>query len=338
MNAFLYRLAEKVRRNEPIPFPLAALLEVCTPAVRIGMWARRRQARVRVPARVISFGNITAGGTGKTPAVIERARTEIAARRKVAVLTRGYGSRQEKMPTAAGSWVPPHGLYLVMGDEAALIIRNLPRVLVVKCADRVAAAHMAIKELGCDTLLLDDGFQHVRLERDENIVVIDATNPFGNGRLIPRGILREPVNALRRATAFLLTRCDQVQDFSPLIETLRALCPDVPIRTTRHAPRHLSRLKDRHVVALEFLRDRPVKAVCAIAHPEAFFRTLEQLGARITERIALPDHAELPEEALEGKNVVLITEKDAARFRSVRGNVLALHVELEDFPCQCNRG
>ena len=338
MNAFLYRLAEKVRRNEPIPFPLAALLEVCTPAVRIGMWARRRQARVRVPARVISFGNITAGGTGKTPAVIERARREIAAGRKVAVLTRGYGSKQGNEPIVATLSSTIEDLYDMLGDEGTLILRNAPGVVVVKCPDRVAGARAAIGQHGCDTLLLDDGFQHVRLERDENIVVIDATNPFGNGRLIPRGILREPLTALRRATAIILTRCDQVRDPVPVVEMLRTICPHVPIRTTRHAPRHLSRLKDRHVVALEFLRDRPVKTVCAIAHPEAFFKTLEQLGARITERIALPDHAELPEEAMEGKNVVLITEKDAARLRSVKGNVLALHVELEDFPCQCNRG
>jgi tetraacyldisaccharide 4'-kinase len=332
MNAFLYRLAEKVRRNEPIPFPLAALLEACTPAVRIGMWARRRQARVRVPARVVSFGNITAGGTGKTPAVIERARQEIAAARKVAVLTRGYGSKQGKELIVATPSTPIEDLYGMLGDEGALILRNAPGVIVVKCADRVTGARAAIGEHGCDTLLLDDGFQYVRIERDENIVVIDATNPVGNGRLIPRGILREPVKALRRATAFLLTRCDQVQDFSPLIETLGALCPDVPIRTTRHAPKHLSRLDNRGAVTLEFLRGKPVKALCAIAHPEAFFTTLEQLGARITERIALPDHAEIPAAAMEGEGITVITEKDAVRLGSARSNMLSLHIELEDYP------
>ncbi|MCX6376346.1 MAG: tetraacyldisaccharide 4'-kinase, partial [Armatimonadetes bacterium] len=151
-------------------------------------------------------------------------------------------------------------------------------------------------------------------------------------RLIPRGILREPLTALRRATAIILTRCDQVRDPVPVVEMLRTICPRVPVRTTRHAPRHLSRLKDRHVVALEFLRDRPVKAVCAIAHPEAFFKTLEQLGARITERIALPDHAEIPAAAMEGEGITVITEKDAVGLGSARSNMLSLHIELEDYP------
>jgi len=331
MKDLFYRLAEKIRKNEPIPFPLAALLEAGTPVVRIGMWARSRRPRVRVPARVISFGNITAGGTGKTPAVIERARREIAAGHKVAVLTRGYGSKQEKNPIVATLSTPLEDLCGVLGDEGALILRNAP-CIVVKCPDRVAGAHVAIEEYGCDTLLLDDGFQYVRLERDEDIVVIDTTNPFGNGRLIPRGILREPLMSLGRASAFLLTRCDQVKDPAPMIETLRAISPHSPIRTTRHAPKYLSRVDDASTVGLEFLRGKPIKAVCAIANPEAFFKTLEQLGARITQRLALPDHSELPEEALEGKSITVITEKDAVRLMSARPNVLSLHVEIEDFP------
>jgi tetraacyldisaccharide 4'-kinase len=331
MKDLFYRLAEKVRKNEPIPFPLAALLEAGTPVVRIGMWARTRRPRVRVPARVISFGNITAGGTGKTPAVIERARNEIAAGHKVAVLTRGYGSKQEKKPIVATLSTPLEDFCRVLGDEGALILRNA-RCVVVKCADRVAGAHVAVEDYGCDTLLLDDGFQYVRLERDEDIVVIDATNPFGNGHLIPRGILREPFKALRRATGIILTRCDQVQDIALTIEKLRAISPHAPIRTTRHAPKYLSRVDDGSTVPLEFLRGKPVKAMCAIANPEVFFKTLEQLGARITQRLALPDHSELPVEALEGKGITIITEKDAVRLMSARPNVLSLRVEIEDFP------
>ena len=331
MKDLFYRLAEKVRKNEPIPFPLAALLEAGTPVVRIGMWARTRRPRVRVPARVISFGNITAGGTGKTPAVIERARKEIAAGHKVAVLTRGYGSKQEKKPIVATLSTPLEDFCRVLGDEGALILRNA-RCVVVKCADRVAGAHVAVEDYGCDTLLLDDGFQYVRLERDEDIVVIDATNPFGNGHLIPRGILREPVKALRRATGIILTRCDQVQDFTPIIEKLKAISPHVPIRTTRHAPKYLTRIDDGSTVPLEFLRDKPVRAACAIAQPEAFFKTLEQLGARITDRLALPDHSKLPLESFENEAVTVITEKDAVKLASSGSNVLSLHVEIRNYP------
>ena len=332
MNAFLYRLAEKIRKNEPIPFPLAALLAAGTPVVRAGMWARLRQPRVRVKARVISFGNITAGGAGKTPAVIERARRELDAGRRVAVLTRGYGSRREKAPVAATSAMRGGDLHRAVGDEPAMIARNVPGVVVVKCPDRVAGARVAIDEYGCDTLLLDDGFQYVRLERDEDIVVIDATNPFGNGRLIPRGILREPVEALRRATALVLTRCDQARDLGSVKEILGTLCPGVSIRQTRHAPKHLSRVADGETLSIEFLRGRQVRAVCGIAQPEAFFRTLELQGAVIAERVALPDHAELPAEALDGEDIIVMTEKDAVRLRSARPNVLSLHIELEDYP------
>ena len=169
------------------------------------MWCRLQCPRTRVNARVISFGNITAGGTGKTPAVIERARQEVASGRKVAVLTRGYGSQSKESLIVANE--SSEDLYLRIGDEPALIARKVPRAIVIKCADRVLAAKTAIDEHGCDTLIMDDGFQHVRLERDENIVLIDAANPFGNGHLLPRGILREPLHALKRATHFILTRC-----------------------------------------------------------------------------------------------------------------------------------
>jgi tetraacyldisaccharide 4'-kinase len=202
----------------------------------------------------------------------------------------------------------------------------------VKCPDRVSGAHTAIEECGCDTLLLDDGFQYVRLERDEDIVVIDATNPFGNGHLIPRGVLREPLEALRRATRIILTRCDQVQNIDSIIERLRAISPHVPIRTTRHSPKYLTRVADGSTVALEFLRGKPVRAACAIAHPDAFFKTLEQLGAQIEERLTLPDHSELPAEGLKSEDITVITEKDAMRLALAGSNVLSLHIEIRNYP------
>jgi tetraacyldisaccharide 4'-kinase len=330
MNRLVHRLAERVRRNEPIPLPLAAVLTAATPAVRFGMWGRRLRAATRVDARVISFGNVSAGGAGKTPAVIERARLEMAQGRKVAVLTRGYGSRQRPGPVAVDTAKQAEDLYAVLGDEPALIARKVPGVVIVKCADRVAAAHAAIRDYGCDTLILDDGFQYVRLVRDEDIVVIDATNPFGNGHLIPRGILREPIEALRRATAILLTRCDQASNVPGLIAELRDLGPGVPIRTTRHAPASLWRVSDGAQMPLDAIRGRPVRAVCAIANPEAFFATLESLGASIRDRIPLPDHYEIPAAALMSSDMVVVTEKDAVRMMSTPNTVYALGVELED--------
>ncbi len=331
MNAFAYRLAERIRRNEPIPLPLSVVLHAATPAVRAGMWLRLRRPRVRVDARVISFGNITAGGTGKTPAVIERARAEMASGHRVAVLTRGYGTRQETNPLAFDPEHPVDDPYRLLGDEPALIARKVPGAIIVKCADRVAAARMAIETFNADTLILDDGFQHVSLERDENVAVIDATNPFGNGALIPRGILREPVHALRRATSILLTRCDQTADLQALRATLRDVCPDTPVRMTRHAPRNLLRLADGECLPLDAVRGRRIRAVCGIANPEGFFRTLESLGAELVERVTLPDHHEIPRAALTGTDMVIVTEKDASRLNDATENVCALAIELEPF-------
>ena len=326
----VHALAERIRRGEPIPLPIAALLTAATPFQRFGMWRRLNGPRVRLKgprpglkARVISFGNLTAGGTGKTPAVIERARAETAAGKRVAVLTRGYGRK----------WVPAETL----ADEPALIARLVPGVTIMQSADRVAAGRKAIEDYGCDTLILDDGFQYVRLERDENVLLVDATNPFGTGRLVPRGILREPVESAARATHLVVTRCDQAAALDFLLATLKRLCPGAPIRLTRHAPARLWRVSSQAGLPLEALRGQEVTALCGIANPESFFATLEGLGVVVRERRAFPDHAAIPDDALPRSGVIVTTEKDAVRLQDARhvggvqDNVLALGIELQDF-------
>ncbi|MCL4693013.1 MAG: tetraacyldisaccharide 4'-kinase [Candidatus Hydrogenedentes bacterium] len=335
--SFIHDLSEKVRNGEPIPAPIAALLTAATPVQRAGMWLRLRGSRERVDARVISFGNITAGGTGKTPAVIERVQQELAAGHKVAVLTRGYGAKITGLDPLVVPGEDAASMWQSVGDEPALIAQRAPTVVIAKSADRVASAREAIKQFGCDMLILDDGFQYVRLERDENIVVIDATNPFGNGRLVPRGILREPVSALARATQVILTRCGAMDDMDSmdgmdagLAEALRRYCPNAPVRRTRHAPDSLWRVADGEATSLEELRGQRVTAVCAIGNPDGFYRTLEELGAVVVERRGFRDHAVVPPEALAADGMVVTTEKDAVRMTDAPENVLALGVALRD--------
>ncbi len=325
------KLADRIRRGESIPPPLAALLGVASVGVRAGMWWRRHGPRFKLDAPVISFGNITAGGTGKTPAVIERAQSELGNGRRVAILTRGYGSKRGRAFVRGADIEEPFGIAEDIGDEPALIAWKVPDALIVKDPDRVAGGLAAIREHHCDTLILDDGYQYARLERDENTLVIDAVNPFGNGQLIPRGILREPITAVERATSILLTRCDQSPHLTVLREALADMCPGAPFRMTRHEPRYLWRLTDKEQAPLSYLHGQSVHAVCAIGNPEAFFATIESLGATLLTRQAFRNHRRIPQDALADDAPIVTTEKDAIRMGPVASNVWALAVELADF-------
>jgi tetraacyldisaccharide 4'-kinase len=319
-------LADRIRRGEPVNGLLGVLLGAASWVQRAGMRRKLLGPRVRVAARVVSFGNITAGGTGKTPAVIERAELEVAAGRTVAVLTRGYGGARVVEPLVHPPNTPADARML--GDEPALIARRVPQAWIVRSADRVAGAKAAV-ERGCDVILLDDGYQAVALERDENVLVIDTVNPFGNGHILPRGILREPLPAMARATHVIMTRCDQAKDLDSTVAIIQHHCPDVPIRFTRHAPMGFVRVSDGKKLPLDALRGQSANALCAIGHPESFFHTLEGLGVTLVERDALRDHASIPEMLLSGPLTVIVTEKDAARMPNAPQNVLALAVQLE---------
>lgn len=328
-------LADKIRRGEPFPWYVAWVLRLATVVQHIGMWRRRRQRRVRVPAYVISYGNITAGGVGKTPLVIERAKKEFAAGKNVAVLTRGYGSARTREPLASTD-VAVDDRTRLLGDEAALILYKLPDVLVVKGRDRVASARLAI-ERGCDTLILDDGYQSLRLARDENVLVIDATLPFGHGALIPRGLLRETLQHIHRATHIVLTRCDQVtpQRLVEIEREIRRHNPHAPMRRTIHAPVGLRRVSDGAELPLDWLRGREIAAACAIGNPEAFRRTLEHLGANVTRLESYRDHAQFSLNQ-NASMPTIITDKDAIRFNPIENHeqLFVIEVRCDEFEPQ----
>lgn len=227
----------------------------------------------RAPAPVISVGNLTLGGTGKTPCVEYVAGFFRDCGRRVAILSRGYGSNRGA------------------NDEALLLDWNLPGVPHLQGRDRVALATQAIQELGSEVLVLDDGFQHRRLGRDLDLVLVDATDPWGHGYLFPRGLLRESPQGLRRAHTIVLTRTDQVcsKERGRLREAIARIAPDVPLVETRHQPCFLVNA-DRASAPLETLRRRRVAAFCGIGNPEAFRRTLAALSADVQSFRVFPDH------------------------------------------------
>ena len=295
----------------------------------------------KVGATVVSIGNITAGGAGKTPATIYFARKYLEEGRRVAVLSRGYG---RATPTGEPRVVSDGKEILLSpreaGDEPYLIAKKLSSVPVVVCAKRAPAAELAIREFGAELILLDDGFQHTAIARDEDIVVVDCANPFGYGRLLPRGLLREPMSALARATRFLLTRVDET-DPAEIIETLEKMNPAAEILRSRHRPVRLTTLGDGREEPLDSIRGEKVLAVSSIGNPAAFEATLRRLEADVAGSLRFDDHHwydEADVERIRGKakklgvGLIVSTEKDGVRLgltSNAPKETLLLGIELE---------
>lgn len=294
-----------------------------------------------VDATVVSIGNITAGGTGKTPATIYYARRFSEEGQRVVVLSRGYGRTtpvNKPLTVSDGKSIllPPDEA----GDEPYLIAKKLSRVPVVVCGKRVRGARFAVTHFNPDVVILDDGFQHIALSRDEDIVVIDCTIPFGFGHLLPRGLLREPLSALRRATGFLLTHADE-REHGQIIDTLRQINPTANISKSRHRPVRLVSMKDNAETRCDSLAGKRVLALSSIGNPKAFEETLRKLGADVVSRLRFRDHhwydaadIERIQTTAERSRVdyVVTTEKDGVRLAlppRVPENTLVLEVELE---------
>jgi len=242
--------------------------------LRNGLYAAGLFRARKVNAVVISVGNLTAGGTGKTPLVVWLCRAMRQRRRRCAILTRGYKTRKGEL-----------------SDEPAVLVARCPDAKVVVNPDRVAGAKQAIDAHGAEVLILDDGFQHRRLARDIDIVTIDATSPFGYGRLLPAGLLREPVAGLRRADVVVLTRCDQVSEerLAQIERQVRQANPDVIIATSIHAPVSAA-VQGGTEIGLEELRGKRVYAFCGLGNPEAFFDTVRHIGGVLVECRSFDDH------------------------------------------------
>ncbi len=276
----------------------------------------------RLPCRVVSVGNLTVGGTGKTPTVMTVAAALHAAGERVCIVLRGYRG------DGTGARVVSDGRTIRLswreaGDEAVLLAQCLPGVPVLVGADRVAVGRLAIAEFRAETILLDDGFQHRRIHRDRDLVLVDATDPFGDGWLLPRGRLRESVRELRRADAILVTRTDQVTDPAGVVRRLAEAAPGRPIARGTYRPCRLQELGTGRGQAVAAIHGKRVLAVSGIANPHGFHGTLEALGAVLVERVVFRDHHPFTSDdrrriagaaEVSGAEWIVTTEKDAVRL------------------------
>ncbi|MFN2386569.1 MAG: tetraacyldisaccharide 4'-kinase [Thermoanaerobaculia bacterium] len=287
---------------------------------RARLYATGRRASHRLAHPVVSVGNITMGGTGKTPFVEFLARRLRFEGRRPAVLSRGYGRRSQGVVVVSrgdGPLVSPEE----GGDEPVALARRLPGVLVVVGERRVEAGRAA-ETLGADVLVLDDGYQHLSLQRDLDLLLLDARDPFGGGRFPPRGRLREPLSALSRASAFVFTRVERQPPEREALARLREANPAAPVFTARLRPTGLCDEAGSPVDAPELLRRRFI-AVCGIARPEGFRASLKDLDLAPEEILTFPDHhrygardlARIRRTAEEtGSSWIATTEKDAVKL------------------------
>ena len=287
--------------------------------------------RKRLGCYVISLGNITVGGTGKTPTAQYLAATIRDMGRRVVILNRGY---RAKWRGDVGIVSDGQKLYMdatEAGDEAFMLAKHLPEVPVLIGAERALTGQYAIEHFGAEVAILDDGYQHWQLARDMDILLIDAVNVFGNGYMLPRGTLREPVSHIERAGVCLLTKVDQAVGVSRehIKNTIRKYNEKALIVESIHRPRRFVELKDWHRdiagegVDIKALAGKRVMAVSAIGNPMSFEQTLCDIGARIAESLRFPDHHEYTTKELQdvldqavslGAEAIVFTEKDAVKI------------------------
>ena len=268
------------KRGDPIAMVVRVVLRMAS--VPYGIVVRRRNHNYdrqvadiqRCDVPVISVGNLTTGGTGKTPIVCLLAKRLRERGLRVAIVSRGYGRGDADA-----------------NDEAMELHARLPDVPHIQNPDRVAAAQVAVEELEAQIILMDDGFQHRRLHRDLDIVVIDATCPFGFGYQLPRGLLRESMDSLSRADAVLITRCQAVDPtaIESIRQTISTYNAEVPILASNHTPIGLLEYPETNL-PLKNINQQKVGVLSAIGNPEAFEHTVRQCGATVQSARHLPDH------------------------------------------------
>ena len=296
-----------------------------------------RPRQVGVP--VISIGNLTSGGTGKTPLVEWTARELASLGRKVCILTRGYGRNNSARQVIASNGKEILADVAETGDEAFMLSERLRGQAAVICnADRVSAAAWAIKNLGSDVFVLDDAFQHQQVARDLNILAIDATNPWGNRRSLPAGILRESIEELSRADCVIITRAD-LANSRGVQDEIEKIHPGMPVLLSQMRLTQLLEVATNiPLLDPEEIRALPAGAFCGLGNPESFFQLLQRAGYSLTYQRSFRDHHNFTQADVdlivraalsEGVRALLTTAKDAAKLSSLNFELPCYVAEIE---------
>lgn len=302
------------------------------------LYARGVLRRRTLPCPVVAVGNLTIGGTGKTPAVMLAARALQARGHHPAIASRGYGRRSHGVQVVSD----PGGVLLEpedAGDEPFLLARRLPGVPVVVSASRYEAGRLAIERFGSTALVLDDAFQHRTVLKDLEIVMARARRPWGNGRLLPGGPLREPLAALARADLVVATGTRGPEDLDELASSVARWAPGVPLLAATYVPAACWEAPSMHAVEPAALRGTRALAFAGIAAPAAFRATLADVGVEAADLVSFPDHHwytsgdldRLDRRAAElGAAALITTEKDWTRLRRLTPSrpLLVLGVDL----------
>lgn len=330
-------------RANALKFALGGLSKIYARAVqtRLALYRRRLLRAQELGCPVVSIGNLTVGGTGKTPVAEMLARALQQRGRRVAILSRGYKSlprpftqRLRNKFLKNRDLFPPrvvsdgHQVLLDSrhaGDEPHMLAKNLPGVCILVDKDRVKSGLHALRHFDSDILLLDDGLQYQRLRHGVDIVLVDRQAPFGNEHLLPRGTLREPPANLRRASYIIVTKSGPEPD-ETLLRRLRSLNRTAAIIECTHAPRHWQDLRTGEKFPLDHLRGKHVGALSGIARPESFEEGVRELGARVEITKAFADHHRFTKKEIfrflewcdrRSLDALVTTEKDAVRFPDI---------------------
>ncbi len=345
-------------RANALKFVLGGFSKIYERAVqtRLGLYRRRIFRPQELGCPVVSVGNLTVGGTGKTP-VAEMLARELQNRgRRVAILSRGYKSVPRPFMQRLRNKLfkhldlfPPRivsdGKSVLLdsrraGDEPHMLAKNLPGVCVLVDKDRVKSGLHALRHFDSDILLLDDGLQYLRLRHRVDVVLVDRQAPFGNEHLLPRGTLREPPANLRRASYIIVTKSGPEPD-EALLARIRRLNRTAAIIECNHAPRHWQDIATGEKLPLDHLHGRHVGAMSGIARPESFEEGVRQLGARVEITKAFADHHRFTKKEIlrflewcdrRSLDALVTTEKDAVRFPDIDNPpvpMLFLRVEIE---------